>query len=657
MVLNMNVKQFLLTGVLIFSGLSISAQKKEVLFTIDKTPYYTDEFVRVYNKNLDLVKDESQKDIDNYLDLYLAYKLKVNKAYQLGLDQEPKYINELKLYRDQLAKNYLTDTEITEELIKEAYDRSLKEIKASHILVLVDENASLQDTLKAYQKIQTIREKAIKGQDFGQLAQEFSEDPSAKENKGDLGYFSVFRMVYPFENGAYNTKIGEVSEPVRSRFGYHIIKVNDIRDNRGEISVAHIMISNPKDPSKAAEAQEKINDIYKKLQQGENFESLAKQFSEDKSSATKGGSLSRIASGQLNSAIFEDAAFSIKNVGDYTQPIQTEFGWHIIKLLEKHPIKPFEEVKNNFENRIKKDERSKKIAQSMNSRLMKKYNPTIDHKLFQKASELVTEEYETEKFEIPNDIDAFNQSVMVIQNKHISGVEFLNYIQSQQNRRRSIPSIQKLRSTLIEDFINLNLNTYYEENLENEFPEFGYVMSEYKEGLLLFDLMKKEIWQRAQNDSLGLEAFYNRNKDNYKWNQRVDAIVASSVNRDFVEKTKNYFEQGQSVEFIKIELNRDAVVNIMINKGIFEEKSNALPQAYKLSKGVSDIYKEGDYYYVILGKEIVPASTKTLEEAKGRVVSDYQQYLEANWMDNLKGEFSYKVNKRVLKKVKKQLNR
>ena len=653
----MNFKQFLLAGTLLLSGLSLTAQKKEVLFTIDNQPYYTDEFVRVYNKNLDLVKDESQKDLDNYLELYLAYKLKVNKAYKLGLDKEPKYINELKSYRTQLSKNYLTDTEITEELIREAYDRSLKEIKASHILIRVDENASAQDTLKAYQKIQSIRERAVKGEDFGKLAQEFSEDPSAKENKGYLGYFSVFRMVYPFENGAYSTKVGEVSEPVRSRFGYHVIKVNDVRDNRGEITVAHIMISKPQDVSKAAEANEKINTIYKKLQQGESFESLATQFSEDKSSAPKGGLLARIASGQLNSEAFEEAAFSIKNVGEYTQPIESEFGWHIIKLLERHPIKPFEEVKTDFENRIKRDERSKKIEESMNNRLEKKYKPVVDYKLLEKATKLVSEDYESEKFEIPEDIDLFNKSAMIIQKKHISGVEFLNYIQSQQNAMRKIRPLEKLRQELTDNFVSSNLNAYYDENLENEFPEFGYVMNEYKEGLLLFDLMEKEIWQRAQNDSLGLEAFYNLNKDNYKWNQRLDGVVASSVNRDFVEQTKKYFEQGESIDFIKKELNRDAVVNIMLDEGLFEEKSNALPKAYKLTKGVSDIYKEGDYYYVILGREIVPTSIKTLEEARGRVISDYQQYLEANWMDALKEEFSYKVNNRVLKRVKKQLNR
>lgn len=652
----MNIKHFLLVGLMSFSGV-VMAQKKEVLFTVDTTPYYTDEFVRVYNKNLDLVKDESQKDIDNYLDLYLAYKLKVNKAYKLGLDKEPKYINELKSYRGQLSKNYLTDSKVTDELIREAYDRSLKEVKASHILVLVDENAKPQDTLKAYQKIQSIRERILKGEDFGKLAQELSEDPSAKENKGDLGYFSVFRMVYPFENGAFLTKKGEVSKPVKTRFGYHLIKVNDIRDNRGEITVAHIMINKPQDASKTNEAFDKIKNIYQKLQQGEKFEDLANQFSDDKTSAQKEGALGRIASGNLNSVAFEDASFSIKNVGDYTAPVETEFGWHIIKLLEKHPVKPFDEVKTDFENRIKRDERSKRIEESMNSKLEKKYKPVVDYKLLNKATELISEEFYQDKFEIPNNIDAFNKTAITIQKKHISGIEFLNYIQAHQNAMQRVKPIEKLKETLVKDFVSSNLNSYYEDNLENEFSEFRYVMDEYKEGLLLFDLMEKEIWQKAQTDTLGLEAFYQKNKDRYKWNERIDAVVASSVKRDFVEQTKKYFEEGKSVDFIKKELNKDAVVNIMIDEGYYEEGNNGIPKEYKLEKGVSKIYKQGDYYYVILGKEIVSSSQKTLEEARGRIVSDYQQYLEENWLDSLKKEFTYKVNEKTFKKVKKQLKK
>jgi len=653
----MSIKRFLLVGLLSVLGLSATAQKKQVLFTIDDKPYYTDDFVRVYNKNLDLVKDDSQKDIDNYLDLYLAYKMKVNKAYDLGLDKNPKYIKELESYRSQLSKNYLTDTNVSEQLIREAYDRSLKEIKAAHILVLVDENATPQDTLKAYQKIKSIRERILKGEDFGKLAQELSEDPSAKENKGDLGYFSVFRMVYPFENGAYTTKKGEVSEPVKTRFGYHLIKVNDIRDNRGEISVAHIMLSKPENPEKKNEVQDKINTIYQKLQQGEKFEDLANQFSEDKSSAPKGGKLARITSGQLNSITFENAAFAIKNAGDYTKPIETEFGWHIIKLLEKHPLKTFEESKADLENKIKRDERSRRIAESMNRRLEKKYNPKANKELFKKGTDLISDEYYEVPIELPESTDEFNKVILTIENKNISGIEFLNFIKSQQNILQRVKPLAKLKETIIENFINENLLSYYDENLENEFVEFKHIMDEYKEGLLLFDLMEKEIWQKAQTDTLGLEKFYNANKNNYKWNQRLDAIIASSVNRDFVEQTQKFLKEEKSIDFIKKELNKDAKINIMIDQGYFEQGSSSLPKNYTLSKGISDIYKDGDYYYVIEGKEIVPSSLKTLEEARGRVVSDYQQYLEEHWIDSLKKEFSYKVNEKVLKKVKKQLKK
>src|SRR5690606_4615629 len=273
----------LLFGLLLGCQLSVVAQtKKEVLFTIDGKPYYTDEFVRVYKKNLDLVKDDSQKDLDNYLDLFIGYKLKVNKANKLGLQNNRKYQAELKNYRTQLSKNYLTDTEVTGELVEEAYKRSLKEINASHILFNLDENALPADTLRVYNKAMEVRKKALAGEDFGKFAQQYSEDPSAKENKGDLGYFSVFRMVYSFETGAYNTPKGGISLPVRSRFGYHLIRVNDIRDNRGEVAVAHIMLMKQKGetPEQSVKVKTTIDEIYQKLKQGEDFASLARQFSQ-----------------------------------------------------------------------------------------------------------------------------------------------------------------------------------------------------------------------------------------------------------------------------------------------------------------------------------------------------------------------------------------
>ena len=395
----------------LFFGLLLSLQlvsyaqngKKEVLFTIDDKPYYTDEFSRVYNKNLDLVKDESQKDLTQYLQLFIGYKLKINKANKLGLQKGDAYKNELNTYRTQLSKNYLTDSKVTKELVEEAYNRSLKEVKASHILITVDENASPEDTLVAFNKITAIRQKAIAGEDFGKLATENSQDPSAKENKGDLGYFSAFRMVYSFESAAFNTPKGKISNPFRTRYGYHIIKVDDIRDNRGEVSVEHIMLLNPKEDKYEEKEMVKhnIQDIYKKIQQGENFEDLAKQFSDDKSSSSKGGLLSRFGSGQLSSEEFENAAFSLTKENPISAPFQSKFGWHIVKLIDKFPIKPLAEVKTELENKISKDDRSRLITNSLNEKLRKKYAVKREDKLYKSIVKTVTNDFYESKWEVP----------------------------------------------------------------------------------------------------------------------------------------------------------------------------------------------------------------------------------------------------------------
>ena len=262
------------------------AQTKEILFSVDNHPYYTDEFIRVYNKNLDLVKDDSQKNLDNYLELFIGYKLKVEKANKIGLQNSVNYQNELKSYRTQLSKNYLSDSKVTNELVQEAYDRMKQEIRASHILVLIDESASPEDTLKAYQKIVDIKKRIDSGEDFITLAQQFSEDPSVKENNGDLGYFSAFRMVYSFENAAFSTEMGQTSKPFRTRFGYHIVKVFDKRMNRGEVSVAHIMILKPSDPAiksedKSKQTIEDIDKIARLRAASSNIENLTNQLNSE----------------------------------------------------------------------------------------------------------------------------------------------------------------------------------------------------------------------------------------------------------------------------------------------------------------------------------------------------------------------------------------
>jgi peptidyl-prolyl cis-trans isomerase SurA len=656
----MKMKQ-LFFGLLLSLSLASSAQtiKKEVLFTIDDKPYYTDEFSRVYNKNLDLVKDESQKDLTQYLELFVGYKLKINKANKLGLQNGDAYKNELATYRTQLSKNYLSDSKVTKELVEEGYNRSLKEIKASHILITVDENASPEDTLIAYNKIKAIRDSAVKGEDFGKLAAENSQDPSAKENKGDLGYFSSFRMVYAFESAAFKTPKGKISNPIRTRFGYHIIKVDDVRDNRGEVTVAHIMILNPTEdkPELKDKAKKTIDDIYQKIQQGEKFEDLAKQFSEDKSSSSKGGVLARFGSGQLSSEEFENAAFAVTKENPVSAPFQSKFGWHIIKLIEKHPVRTFEEMKSELENKVGKDDRSRLITNSLNQKLEKKYNIKRDDKVYVATSKAITNDYYDNKWELPKDTKAFDKKLFLIQDKTVTGTDFLNYAKTQEKAGITLKPINKLVDMMYQKFVDQQLTDYYTANLESEFPDFAAVMEEYRDGLLLFDLMEKEIWDRSKTDTLGLKAFYDAKKDTYQWKNRFDVTIASSTDMDVIKKAQKMFKQKMTPEQIKEKLNTKEKVQVMTNSGVFEEGNDALPKNLKMQTGISDITKEGEYYFVTLVNKTIPAGPKTLEECKGKVINDYQQYLEQNWVNDLKKEFTVKVNQDVFDRVKTQLKK
>jgi peptidyl-prolyl cis-trans isomerase SurA len=652
----------LLLFVFLLTPFVVLSQSKDVLFTIDNHPYYTDEFVRVYNKNLDLVKDDSQKNLDNYLELYIGYKLKVEKAYKIGLHNNANYQNELKSYRAQLSKSYLNDSKVTNELVQEAYGRMLQEIRASHILVLVDENAAPEDTLKAYQKITDIKKRIESGEDFAQVAQQFSEDPSVKENNGDLGYFSAFRMVYPFENAAFSTAVGNVSKPFRTRFGYHVVKVVDKRANRGEVTVAHIMILKPASvsdkpsPNSEDKAKVTIEDIYKKIQQGESFESLAQQFSEDKSSATKGGVLQRFGSGQLSSEAFENVAFSLQNANEISTPFQSQFGWHIVKLIEKHTLRTLADMKSELEEKVKKDERSLLITNSLAKKLRSTYSLSKDKKTMAAVKKVVTDDFYAQTWELPsNSKDLENMILVINAKKSITASQFINYIHSQQKSKVKIKPISKLVDALFEKFIDEQITNYYNENLENEFSDFKFVMDEYRDGLLLFDLMDREIWTRAKSDTIGLQDFYNNHKVNYQWKKRFVIDIFSSTDKLVIEKALKLMKKGTSLEAIKEKLNTQEKVNIMLRSGVFEEDDAQLSSFQKLSKGISGIVFKDNYYYVLNVTEIKEAGPKLFAECKGKVMSDYQQFLESNWVNELKKEFEVKIQPEVFTTVKKQL--
>lgn len=624
---------------------------KDVLFTVDNEPVYASEFLRVYNKNLDLVQDESQKDVDEYLKLFTNYKLKLKEARRLELHEKPSYKREFSSYKKQLAKNYITDSKVTDELVKEAYERMSYELNANHILIKVDENASPQDSLAAYNKITKLRDRALK-EGFEKVRAEVHDGHTVYGEK--LGYFAGFKMVYKFESVAYNTNVGDVSKPFRTRFGYHIVNVLDKRESRGERTVAHIMVIENKSDSLAEKPEVRIQDIYKKLNQGEAFESLAKQFSDDKNSAPKGGMLKAFSGGQIRAKEFEDIAFALENVDDVSEPFKTDYGWHIVKLHNKKSVPSFEAMKPELVEKVKQDSRSKLIDESLTKKLKTKYNISAKQPNLDYFISILNDDYFKRTWKLPEDFKG-NQPLVKIGDKQFTYNDFGVFLTNSQRNATKKESIESLVSKKYYSFLNDSLVKYQEDNLEFENEDYAHIVAEYRDGLLLFDLMETTIWNTAKTDSTAIEQFYESNRANYIKPKRVDAVVASSAKQKILKKVSKLLIKNMELDQIKSLVNSNDKVDVIFTSGVMNAEHQALPKGFDFKKGISKIHQYNDAFVVVNVKAVLRQEQKTLEEAKGAVISDYQNYKEENWLKDLRGKYKIEVNQDVLEKVKSQL--
>ncbi len=494
------MKNFLFLTALCFTSVFFAQKKNKVLVTIDGDDITVAEFKRVYEKNLDAIDNDEAKNVEKNLTLYINYKLKVKEAYDIQLDTLPSYRKEMESYRNQLSAPYLQDSAYINKLVKDAYFRTKNEVKAKHILVRTPKMASPKDTLEAYNKILKIRDRIIKGEDFETVAEELSEDESARNdvksgrvgNKGNLGYFSAFKMVYPFEEAAYSTKLGEVSMPFKTRFGYHIVKVDSFRKSKGEIEVAHILISD-----KSKKGEELINSIFDRLEKDEQFKMLARKYSNDTGSKSKGGKLRKFGTGVMVKS-FEDVAFSLTKEGQYSKPFKTQFGWHIIQLIKKYPVLPFKELELELRNRIKSSSRAQLSEKAVINKLKKKYDI--------QENEAAKDIFKNSDIRnLPK--DALQEILLTINDKKITQEDFVNYIKN----RRNSPIYE-----LFEAFKDQEILMYYKDNLEKTAPEYANILQEYRDGLLLFELMQQKIWDKSTKDTLGLKKFYENNALKYK---------------------------------------------------------------------------------------------------------------------------------------------
>jgi peptidyl-prolyl cis-trans isomerase SurA len=516
------MKKRIVSICILLGSMSVFSQNEKTLVTINNEKITVADFKRVYEKNLDAIDTEEAKSVTNNLALYINYKLKVKEAYQLKLDTLPSYKIEIESYRNQLSEPYLQDTTFIADLVKEVYFRTKNEVKAKHILIRTSKSERPKDTLVSYNKILDIRNRIVNGEDFEKVAEETSEDKSAQDdaktgrkgNKGNLGYFSAFKMLASFEDVAYATKVGAVSMPFRSQYGYHILTVDDFRASKGELEAAHILIT---DTTKIGAT--KINDVYAKLQEKEAFDKLAKEYSEDTGSKAKGGKLNKFGTGRMVKS-FEAAAFSLENEGDFSTPFRTPFGWHIVKLLKKYPVASFLDMEKELTAKIKRSTRMQMSETAVINKLKAKYTIVEN----EEAKNIL----DTKNIRVlPK--DSLQNIIITINEKKITQEMFTKYIRNRRNK--SVYLLFKM-------FKDQEILAYYKENLINTEPEYAYILKEYEDGLLLFELMQQKIWNKSSKDTLGLKTYFSNN--NKKYNSEELKDIRGEVMNDY----QNFLEKN-----------------------------------------------------------------------------------------------------------------
>ena len=531
------MKKILIVFFICFN-ISFSQLKNDELFKVNDSVVLIDEFNRVFNKNIELIDEKNQKDFDSYLNLLVNYKIKLAEAYELGYHEDPKYKSELNKYTKQLQNTYLTDKETEERYLLEAYDRTKLEVNVSHILIRIESDNI--DTIQVYNKLNSLRNS------FGNSTTDEFKKKYNQDNLmivEDLGYFSVFKMIYDFENVAYNTPVGEVSEPFRTQFGFHILKVNDKRNSLGEVTVGHIMTYKNK-----ADAFDRINNISDSIKNGTSFEYLAKKYSEDKNSSFKGGRLNPFSSGQINSIPFENAAFNLEEKNQISDPVETKYGWHLIKLYDKKDIKEFDEIKYQLLNKLKKSSRFSMVSESFYSTLLKSYSLSYENKNLDYFISMLDSSYFMGEWTIPEDIDE-EKILISINNKNLKYIDFATFLEDNQKRGKAIP-FNQLVNDLYKKFIDYNALEVYKNNLEKENSDYRFVIKEYREGLLLFNLMQEKIWTIKESDSTNLKKYFNQNRNNY-----------ASFDDDRGKIIGDYQEYQESLWLNELRLKHKVVLN------------------------------------------------------------------------------------------------
>ncbi len=642
----------LLTIFFICIGLSVSSQsekgkKASILFSVNKVPTYSDEFIYLYKKNHQKKSEDfTEIKINEYLSLFINFKLKVAEARALGMDTTDKFNKEYKTYREDLKKPYRAGSDALDKLTKEAYEHLTQEVKASHILINLKSDAFPADTLVAYSKLADIRKRIQAGEDFEKLARELSEDPSAKYNGGDLGYFTAMQMVYPFEEAAYKTDKGKISDIVRTQFGYHLIKVMDKKPARGEVEVSHILLRTG--TANDLKIKNKAFEIFDQLKGGQSWNELCKENSEDGNTKDIGGRLRAFGLGALASVPeFESTAFALQKAGDLSDPFQSSIGWHIIRLEKKIPLPPYTELEASLKKKVARDERLQISQLAMTAKRRKDFE-FIESEETKKALFAMADSSLTKgKWKYTGTLELLSKKLFAIQRKEISVGDFVATLKRNQLASEKVPVAYMTQ--LYNYFVEETITTAEEGKLKAEKPEFKNLLTEYREGILFFEIMEKEIWNKASEDTVGQRTYYKNHVDKYKAGDRVAARIFTTPDVNLVEEIKKKIADGDTLR--EADIKRFKSVQPFRN---YEKGESKIVDKATWASGLYEVEQDKNYYLVEIAHLVAPG-TKSFEEARAPIISDFQNELEKEWLTTIRKKYPVKIDKKGKKFVLSEL--
>lgn len=623
--------------------LTANAQdSNEVLFELDQESYKVGPFVDSFQKNSELVAS-TKEDLEDYLRLYINFRLKIKSAYDQELDTLNSYQKEFSKYYKQIADSYISNGEVTEAMVKEAYDRTRTEVRASHILLNFSKYK--KDTAKIYNRALMLMKRAENGEDFGMLAKQNSEDPSAQRNEGNLNWFNTFKMVYEFEDAAYKLDVGEISKPVRSDFGYHIIKKTGERASKGQLKTAHIMVVNK---DSLQDPKEQIDKIYLKVKSGDDFHDLAKQYSDDTNTSSKGGYVPAFGIGGLNSKTYENKAFELENIGDYTEPFQTKFGWHIVKLIEVEPIQSYQDIKEDLKKRLKSSSRSKLLVSKIKEDLEARYEVTINEVASSYFLKALDSTFDKMKWRFSPGESLPETYVIKVEDKEVDFKTFGEYLERQQRSLSKLPEHKIVIENALNDLVYNELLAYHKTQLVEIDQDFANRIEEYKNGILIFDYMSTNVWEPISKDTLLQRDYYTSNQDEFVADSKIEGQLYTSASKSSIKDVRSRLKEKMILDTISIQLPDDVILEqVSISKS-----SSKIPKAFKFKEGVSKIYKHLDQYLIMNAIEVKPSFVPEFNKVSGKIISSLQEKREEQLISNLRDQYTMKINKDILEKLK-----